>query len=292
MRIISSFMDDLVLVEKQCHTIFFESSRLQMKFRGLIKNYFSNKKMDDRNYLDLLDKNNQSISPKQFYFIEFECFTIDLKDEKDTSKLLLNLLEHELEHNAELLGSYTEYLAVTDKFISQLELNDGEFKIEFQVTEKTIEALLKSLIMTIEYNDDELVANHRMRELLINAMMKLNLTEKEVVLLLSFPEVDIGFRDYKQTIQFIEELGITVVVLSANSYFITHPEVDCTFLINKNGEKYDIPFLAEELIAFDLVSEFDAKEIAKELAYKDFTKDYLLLDPLYKEFLISNRENL
>lgn len=288
MRIVSSFMDDLKIKKEQCHSIYFESSKVQMNFRRFIKDYFNNKKLDEGLYLDFVDKDNSSISPKQFYFLDFECFSVDLKEEKDTSKLMLNLLAHELEHNAEILPGYTEYMALTDRFISQLGISEGDLQVEFQVTEKTIEALLKSLLITIEREEEEHIENNYVRELLISAMLKLNLANKEVFLLLSFPEVDVGYRDYKRTMEFINGLGITTIVLSANPYFIKYPDKDCIFLIDKNGGNYNIPLLVEEIKIFGLAANYDVSEIAKELAYRDFQKDYLLLDPLFKKFLLSN----
>lgn len=290
MRIISSFMEDLVITEYECHSVYFESSKMQMKFRKLIKDYFNNKKMEDFNYIDVVDGENQSISPRNFYFIDFDCFSIDLKSEKGTTKLLLDLLKYELEHNLELLDGYREYLTLTDRFISQLELGEEALKVDFQITEKTIEAMLKSLHVTIEYDEDQLVLNHHMREFLIKAMLRLNLTEKEVVLLLSFPEVDIGFQDYEKMVKFIEGLGITVIILSANPYFITYPSAERIFLMNKNGGRYNIPMLAKELAVFNLVNDDNAEETAKKLAYRDFTADYILLCPVLKKFLQSDGE--
>lgn len=290
MKIISSFMDDLVLTRNQCHSIYFESSKMQMQFRELLKSFFTNKKMEDHYYLDVIDHNYNSIASRSFYFIDFDCFSIDLKNEKDTSKIILDLLKYELEHNAEWLAHYTNYLTITDRFLSQLELTEEALVIDFQMTDKTIEALLKSLLVTIEYDNSTVVGNHKMRAFLIKAMLKLNLTEKEVVLFVSYPEVDVGYQDYKEVVQFLEQLGVTTIILSSNEYYLTHPPMDSIFLVNKNGKCYDIPFLFKELEVFGLLGQKSGASVAKKLAYKDFTQRYELLDLVYKEFLESNRK--
>lgn len=289
MKIISSFMDELVIREDACHSITFESSRIQMQFRQLIKDYFNRKTQKECEYINLIDSRGDSIKPKDFHFIEFDCQSINLKEEKSTNKIVQDLLEYQLENNPLLLEEYIKLNTELERFLSTIEFKSDDLTIEFGLSEKLITNIIKTFVIVIEYDEEEYVPNYIIREFLIKALLKLNATNKEVFLLLSFPEVDIGFEDYSKVVGFLKELNITTLIITSHSYFSCAVNENEMFLINKNGKLYDIINLGKELLEFDLVNQEQEADISKFLAFKDFTIDFDLLDPKMKEFLLSKR---
>src|SRR5690625_4522912 len=98
MRIVSSFMEEITMYPGEYHSITFESSYLQQVFRVLLSNYFSNKRMThylENQYLRILkNTNGNQLKRKDIYFINFDCNVIALNNEKNTKKLIQNLLYH------------------------------------------------------------------------------------------------------------------------------------------------------------------------------------------------------
>src|SRR5699024_9098436 len=118
---------------------------------------------------------------------------------------------------------------------------------------------------------------------------QLNLTEKEPILIISFPESDLGRRDYDVFINSLKKLNITTLAFSNDPLFITAASPENIFMINKNGGLYDIIKLINEIKIFNLWKGEDLILASKRIAYQDFIKDYLLLEPKMKEFLLSDK---
>lgn len=289
MRMISSFMDEISLFEGTLNTITFESSEMQMNFSRLFKSYAKNKNMDDCDFIGIKDKAGNLVPSKHWFIIDLDCFSVDLKDEKQTQKLILELLEYQLENDEILLGIYKDYISYTERFVSELFVNNSILDIEFELTDKTIGVFLKSLDVTIEHNEKELVPNFRIRQFIIKTMMKLNLSNKKTLLLLNFPEVGVGFEDYEKEILFLKELGVTTIVQSTNSRYLLAPELEGINLIRKTRDQYDIIGLRDELLTFEFLNKKQIEENSKELAYRDFKRDYNLLDSRFNRFLSSNQ---
>lgn len=289
MRIISSFMDDLVITKNRCHSISFESSHIQMQFRQLIKSYFNRKVQEECKYLKIVNAEGNLIEPKDFYFIEFNCQSISLKEEKSTSLIIQDLLKYQLENNPLLLEEYIKLNTELERFLSVIEFKKNDLIIEFGMSEKLIANIVKSFVISIEHDEKDYVPNYIIREFLIQSLLKLNATNKTPFLLLSFPEIDIGFEDYSKVMQFFRELNITTLIITSHAYFSSVVNKKEMFLIKENGGKYDIIGLGKELIEFELVNQEQESDQTKFLAFKDFTKDYDLFDLKMKEFLLSNR---
>lgn len=289
MKIISSFMDDIWITEGELHTITFESSFIQSEFRKLFQQYFQRRKGEETNYLKILNAAGRQIKANDFLFLSFDCNIVNLKNEKSTLKTLKELLMYYLEHNSELIHQYINFNETLELFASNLELGNEELLIEFHPTEKTIINLLNSFEVTLEYRDQEYVPNYLLRNYLIRSLLDMNVQKKNVILLLSFPEIDIGLQDISKTIELLKDLNITTLIISTHRDFLTAADEDKLFLVNEKGDYYDIINLKKELIAFNIIDKDQAGYYSKVLAYQDFKRDYTFLDRFLRTFLTSDR---
>lgn|SRR5690625_294988 len=292
MKIVSSFMNEINLKRNQYHTIMFESSYMQQEFRLLINNYFAtrrNSKLEENNYLKIIDKNLRDIDRKDIYFISFECNKINLKEDRQTDQLIKNYLFYYLENNPEIIHDYIQFQQEVEMFIERIKLTDASLSIEFDLTERSIQNFIKSLDIYMEYDKNEYVPNYILRNRLIQLLLKLNYAEKDVILLISYPETDVGLNDFEKVIQNLKALNLTTVVLTSEPSFLTSAEPENIFMVNQQGVLYDIVKLKEELKAFQLVHENNSTDIVNWLAYCDFTQQFTVLDLKWKEFLESEK---
>lgn len=289
MKLISSFMDDLIISEGKCHTMSFQSSAIQANFRKLIKNYFTNKKSDECNYIKLLNDHGDKIKGKDFYFVSFDCNTIDLKEDRDTEKQIREILHYYLEHNSDLLKEYLRFNKELSYFFEQIEIGKDHLIIDFQPTNKTITQLIRSLDIIVEYKSNDYVPNYILRDFLIHALLDMNILRKKEILLISYPETDIGMTDFGKAMKLLNDLNITTIVITAHPEILTSVSEENMFLVNENGTIYDIITLKNELLELKQVEKENASKVAKMLAYRDFKQDYFLLDKAMKKFLLSDR---
>lgn len=281
-------MDDLPIQRGKYHTITFESSYIQSQFRDLLVSYFQRKPQSDCHYLHILNEDRKEVRGKDFYFIPFDCNVVHLHEEKGTTQILQNLLYNHLENNPDLVQEYLKFNEHVSEFTNRIEMKSDNFRIDFQPSEKTISQFIKSLQINFEYNDEDFVPNFIMRDFLIRSMLNMNMREKDVFLLISFPETDIGGNDYIKFIEKLKQLKVTTLILTSQQDFLTAASKENMFLINNNGGLYDTIELQQELLAFGLVDASEASLVAKLLAFKDFNKDYFLLEKEMEEFLLSN----
>lgn len=289
MKIISSFMEDLPIQMGEYHAITFESSYFLSKFRLHLNSFFHRKKLLDNDFLCIVDKNNQEIKNSSFYYITFDCNVVNLTEEKNTLQTLKNLLMFHLENNPKLINEYMKFNEYVHQFISRLEMVSNDLKIEFDITEKTFSQFIQSLQINFEYKNEDYIPNYIMREFLIKSLLKLNLEEKKVFLLITFPETDIGWNDYKKFVEILKNLNVTTLVITTQEEFLTSAAEENLFLIDKNGVRYNILRLKSELSAFKITEMEDTSMICKILSIRDFKKDYFLLEKKVEEFLKSNK---
>src|SRR5690625_425319 len=202
MKIVSSFMNEINLKRNKYRTIMYESSYMQQEFRLLINNYFAtrrNSKLEENNYLKIIDKNLRDIDRKDIYFISFECNKINLKEDRQTDQLIKNYLFYYLENNPEIIHDYIQFQQEVEMFIERIKLTDASLSIEFDLTERSIQNFIKSLDIYMEYDKNEYVPNYILRNRLIQLLLKLNYAEKDVILLISYLETDVGLKDRKST---------------------------------------------------------------------------------------------
>lgn len=288
MKITSSFMNELNLSNKAVHTIIFKNTKHQMKFRYKLNQYFI-RKQEEEKYVNIVDEYYKKQDAKKFYFINLNFSAVYAATEKSTDQLIRKVLTYHLNHNPELIGLYQKVIYSIEEFLLNINLEYHDIDLEFEITDKVITNMLKAIKVHIDYNDEELVSNNEVRKLLISSLLDLNMTDKEVFILINYPEGEIAKDNYYDFLQYLKKLNLTVVILTSAPEFINWIDNDKLFLINESGHKYDIIKLKQELLEFKYVNEKSSNLIANKLAYHDFMKDYLLLDPKYRYFLKSNR---
>lgn len=282
-------MDDFMLTEGKCHTITFQSSAVQTNFRLLLKEYFKNRKAAECNYIKFINKSGNKIKGRDFYFISFNCHSVYLKDDRDTDKQIKEFLYYYLENHPDLLKDFMKFNEQLNVFFDQIEIINGQLSIDFQPSDKTITQLIRSLDISIDYQDDDFVPNYIMRDFLIKALLDMNILDKSVFLLISYPEADIGIKDFSSAMDYLNDLNVTTLIITANDNILTSVAEENMFLVHDNGAIYDIITLREELLQLKVVDRTLASDLSKRLAYQDFKKDYFLLDYDLKQFLLSNK---
>lgn len=288
MKIISSFMEDIYLKKGEFHSICFKSGKIQQQFRQLLKDSLTNKSMNECTFLQLYDDEGNKLSNKQIYFIDFDCNVLNLAHDKDTKKHFQELLFYFLENNPELIDEYVKFNEQLHKFVNTIELKYNDLIIEFSPTTKTIQNMIKSLEIHFEYKENELIPNFLLRDYLIKTLITMNMLEKNVLLLITYPESDIGFQDYNEVINLIKNHNVTTLVISAQRYFLTAAKIDQMFLIEEYGTIYDVYKLKKEVDAFNILEEYDSENQVKNLAFFDYLNDLTLLNEKLKQFLESD----
>lgn len=282
-------MDDIALKENKYHAISFESSKVQQQFRQLLKGYFTNKNKKENEFLQIVDENNNEINSKDFHFINFNCNTISLTAEKHTDKLIRETLLYHFENHPNYIEEYNIFHQKMDKYINSIELSNNDLQIEFTSTNKTTQNFIKSLDINIEHNDNEFVPNYLLRNYLIQLLIKMNVMEKRIFMLISFPESDVGHEDFLTVTHLLKEFKVTTLVITTQQDFLTAAGLGQMFLVKKYGIIYNVNSLKEELEAFNVFSKKEAVKMAKAISFKDFVGNLQLLNDDLRRFLVSNK---
>lgn len=289
MKIVSSFIEDLHLNTGKYHAFEFESSYLLKLFKYYLNAYFNRQKQSDTLFLNFLDNNNNELKAKQFYFINFNCHQINLETDKDIKIQIQKILFHQLENNPILLESFFSFQKDLMTFTNELELEDEQLTIHFHANDKTIMKLIQSLEIDIEYEENDYVPNYKLREFIISFLLTMNNYDKIPVILISYPESDIGRLEFQEVINFLMKLNITVLVLSSQQDFLVSAANNRLFLVNKMGQLYDIITLKKELTEFNIISNKSSEKLVRSISLRDFREDYQLMNQDVKDFLISNK---
>jgi len=288
MKITSSYMSELNLTHNKVHTMIFKNTKHQMKFRYKLNQYFK-KKQEAERFVNLVNYNYQKEDAKQYYFLNLNFSSVYTATEKSTDKIIRETLAYHLNHNPELVELYQSIETSIDEFLTQINIQYHDINLEFEITEKVIKNMLKAIKIHIDYKDEAFVSNNEIRKLLISSLLDLNMANKEVFILINFPEGEIAKDMFYDFIQYLKELKVTVIILTSAVEFIEWTDNDKLYLINEQGIQYDIIKLKHELLAFKYVKHKDASLISNKLAYHDFMEDYWLLDPKYRYFLNSSK---
>src|SRR5699024_1898477 len=136
------------------HTITFQSSRIQMKFRKMLTDYFRNRRPSECKYLKIFDDNGNKIRGRDFYSVIFECNVINLKEEKSTQKIIQDFLYNQLENSPVLLEDYMDFQHKIEEFLTKIGIKDSELMIDFQSSNKTITQFIRSLEISIDSNNN------------------------------------------------------------------------------------------------------------------------------------------
>lgn len=285
MKIVSSFINDIILEERKYHAFSFESSYLLKLFKQGLVDFFNNKLQSETQFLNVLDFTNNELSNKNFHFIFFDCNHIDLAIDKNTNTQIQRFLFYQLENNPNMIEQFSIFQNQLYSFVSSLELVEGELSIEFQYNEKSVLNLIKSLEIIIEYEEGSYIPNYKVRDYLIKSMLKMNSAKKEPILVVSHPETDVGRADFNYAIGMLKSLEITTIVLSSQREFLTAAADERLHLVDQYGDFCDIINLRKELNEFNIIKKDDPEEMVRSIALVDFNKDYQLLSGEIREFL-------
>lgn len=290
MKIITSIFNQLSLENKKYHVLTFSSTYHQMEFRDLLRRYFRNRKgKTDSRYLYLVDYDGRELKHNEVYFINFNCSITNLSQDKTTEKQLKEMLYFFLENHPEFVEEYMQFNKQLEQFLSSIKFEKENLLVDFLPSSRTVKQLINSLDIEIEYEEERYVPNYVLRHYLIELLLSLNESNKPPLLFLVYPESDVGHEDFSIVIEKTKSLGITTLVLTAEKEFITATKAERMFLVQSNGELYDVEEVRDELISLNYVKEEHVDKIAKEIAYYDFRKQYEHLNSKLKKFIVSSK---
>src|SRR5699024_150267 len=139
-----------------------------------------------------------------------------------------------------LLEDYMDFQHKIEEFLTKIGIRDSELMIDFQSSNKTITQFIRSLEISIDSNNNIDISNSAIRNFLIKLLLKLNIHNKDVILVVTYPESDVGSDDYQQIINGFNDLKVTTLILTSHHDFLVSVPKENMFLIDENGLCYDI----------------------------------------------------
>ena len=288
MKINSSFMEALDIQIGEVHTLHFSNSYHQMKFRSKINDYFQGKNVES-DFVTIVDDNFLIKEAKEFYYINFDFTSINLETEKETNALVRKVLMYHLNHNQDLISLFSGIENAIEEFFLQINIEYDDLDLEFEITDKVIENMVKAVKVHFNFKNEEIITNSDIRKLLISSLLDLNMLKKKVFILLSFPEAEIAKDKLGEFNDYLKGLNVTVLIITSDIELIKKTTSKNLFLMSEYGRKYDIIKLQQELEEFMDIENDHLVILTNLLAYHDLREEYLLLDSKYQHFLNSSK---
>lgn len=288
MRMLFSHMDEITLIQGQVHCMMLQSTSNLYRVRKLLFDWVQGNAMTTP-YLYIREQ-DKDIMAKQKYVIHLKQSLFELAEDKDFGKWLVQHLKYQLEHDATFISQYNSFIQALEKMIYSTTLYIGDVQIEFDLTEKLMEALLKQLSFQISINEQTSLQSLQLRKLYIDLLLKLNIHQKDVIIIFEYPENDSAIKDYEALMMYLKSLKATVLCISSSKEFVKYTDIENSLLMYDNGSKYNVLKLKEDLELFQYDhAKLSLDQLATTLAIIDFYGEYDLLDPKYVEFLESNQ---
>jgi len=289
MKLVSSFIDETNMAPGEINTICFQTTHLQQLFKEYLVHFMNRKNKSETNYVHIVDEDGEVINIRNYECIYFDCSSISLSNEKETRQTIQKMLFYQLENNPRIVETYFNLRKELDVFFNNITLNFDEINIEFELTDKSIESLVKQLDINIGHINSYRghIPNYELRHALLQMILGMSVTN-DVILFITFPENDLGINDYVKFFNHLKNLNITTILLTTNKNFIMNTEVENITMYMEQGRIYDIIGLKKELLAFNLCDQHQSDNLAKSLAFDDFSHDIQTIRRDLRTFLESS----
>ncbi|WP_458631414.1 hypothetical protein [Paenibacillus sp. CMAA1364] len=289
MRMLFSHMDEIILEPGQVHSIMLQSTSNLYRVRKLIFDWVQGQCMNSP-YLFVREQ-DRDVLAKQKYVIHMKQSVFELAEDKEFSKWIVQHLKYQLEHDEVFISQYNEFMHALEKMIFSTTLYIGDVQIEFDLTEKLMESILKQLSFQLSISEQTSLQSLQLRKLYIDLLLKLNVQQKDIVIIYEYPENDAAIKDYEALMLYLKSLNVTVLCISSSKDFVKYTDIENLILMYDNGSRYNLLKLKEELELFEYDHPtLSIDQLTTTLSIIDFYGVYDLLDPKYVEFLESNQK--
>lgn len=286
MNIVFSHLDEVTLHNGQVYSMMMQSTASLYRVRKLLREWIYALPMTSP-YL-YVRESNKDVVAKQLYVIHLQQAVFELEEDKEFSKWIVQHLKYLLEHDEYFIKQYNHVMSALEQLVLNSSLHLENIQIDFDLTDKVIEGLLKHLSIQITSNTHMSIHSIELRKIYIEVLLKLNVQKKPVFILYEFPENDAANNEYFTLIEYLKSLEVTVLCLSNSKDFVKQTDIENVLLMYDNGSKYSVMDLKKELHLFNYEHhKLSDDELTKTLALVDFYQEYDLLDKKYIDFLES-----
>lgn len=280
-----NLFETIRLIEGEANVLVFSDLGKQFTYRQLVKTWIANLRMDYP--FCLLTMDGREVAAKELNILSLAGGTMDFFKDKHHAKQLVELMKFELEHSPELIAIFTDLQTELEKAFEQWVV---EFEgVELQPSIETIqfEQLIKLAPIEVRPTTGKVMGAFEYQLFLLKSWLHLTHNKKTNVCFYDFPENELNPFEVKELFNVAKSHNCTVVCLTTCRQVIDQTELSSLHFIQPNGDRYPIEQLHEELKLFHTDPPDVLESFAKSLAYHDFRKDYNMLDPKWREFLLS-----
>jgi hypothetical protein len=281
----SNLFETIALAKGEVNVIVFADLEKQFAYRKLVKAWTAHLRMEHP--FCLLTMDDREVPAKELNVLTMHGGSMDFFKDRHHAKQLLELMKFELENSPDLIQVFNELQVQLEKAFEQWII---EFEgVELQPSTEIIsfEQLIKLAPIEVRSIKGDSMGAYEYQSFLLKSWLHLVHNKNTNVCFYDFPENELNKAELNKLFDFAEKQDCTLICLTTSKQVINLAGLRNIHLIKANGERYPIETLYEEVKLFfsdtpDLLESF-----AKNLAYSDFQEDYKMLDPKWREFLLS-----
>ncbi|MBT2582937.1 hypothetical protein [Planococcus sp. ISL-109] len=281
----SNLFETIPLVEGEVNVIVFADLEKQFAYRQLVKHWTAHQRMDYP--FCLLTINGREVPAKEINVLSMHGGGMEFFKDKHHAKQLLELMKFELENSPELIQVFTLLQVELEKAFEQWVVEFDGVELQPSTEMVSFEQLIKLAPIEVRSATGEPIGAYEYQSFLLKSWLHLVHNKKTNVCFYDFPENELNKSELKELFDFANSQGCTMICLTTSQRVINHVGISNVHLIRHTGERYMIETLYEELKLFFSDAPESLESFAKSLAYSDFHEDYTMLDPKWREFLIS-----
>lgn len=281
----SNLFETIPLVEGQVNVIVFADLEKQFAYRQLVKAWTAHQRMDYP--FCLLTVNGREVPAKETNILSMHGGSMDFFKDKQHAKQLLELMKFELENSPELIEVFNVLQIELEKAFEQWIVEFDGIELQPSTEMVSFEQLIKLAPIEVRSVTGEAIGAYEYQSFLLKSWLHLVHNKNTNVCFYDFPENELNQSELKELFHFANSQECTMICLTTNQRILNHVGLSNVHLIRHTGERYTIENLYEELNLFFSDAPESLESFAKSLAFSDFLEDYGMLDPKWREFLLS-----
>lgn len=248
----------------------------------------NNKTNRNNNLVTILDNEFQEINKSDFHFIQFDCRQLINSNQKELKENWIKILEDKINNDVDTHEVYHTFKVALDDLYSRLSITLDGLTVDLIEPSNALWILLKQAMLDIHLDTKD-VSQIELRKLYFKILETMNIKGKESIMILYYPEVNIGTNELEEFLDWLESLKITVICLTNSLNVISRTNPLNLHLVTESGKRYDLMGLREDIELFQFVYKNDINKVTVYLAYHDFTNQKFILNTKWQKFLDSNK---
>lgn len=248
----------------------------------------NNKTNRNNNLVTILDREFQEFNKSDFHFIQFDCRQLINSNQKELKENWIKILEDKINNDEDTHEIYHSFKVALDNLYSKLSITLDGLTVDLIEPSNALWVLLKQAMLDIHIDTKD-VSQIELRKLYFKILESMNIKGKESIMILYYPEVNIGTNELEEFLDWLESLKITVICLTNSLNVISRASPLNLHLVVESGKRYDLKELKEDIELFQFVDKDDINKVTVYLAYHDFTKQKFILNKEWQKFLDSNK---